>query len=571
MKKEIHMKNNTFFKLFVIIVIAFLFRIYMLDKPEGLWNDEYMGWFIASKNSVAEFTKELMRNCHMPFYYIYLKIWINLFGDTDYILRLSSVVPSLISILIMYFAGKEVKDNNLGLFSAFITAISSFSIYFAQEMRLYSLLFLISSIQLLYFIKLIKEPSKKNFILFSFSNVMLFFTHTLGVAFCGINFLVIMYFFYKHNEKYHELFKNFINLMKQISPILICLLLLSPLIVNIVLTPSLSQFWADFNFSKIIFVFTDYFSPIQLSILSPPNSFFKLVYANNEINFDFIILAIIPTLIAIYSIINAIKQNKKTLNYALLSSLIFFFILILIAISGRMILLTKYSTEIYPSLIIALALGLISIKKNYLKNALIFLFIGINIFYLCYAKDSAHKKTRHEGHKAPIELIKKSKLKENDQVILTFYDKSRFEKYIDINSNYDFSSIHKSNFQEIMFDITKHDEYIKLITDGKELYRDYFKIFPNPKIVEYVQTKYVSKMKKGDRIALVYMKNISMYTNYNVQNIVKNDKKYEKNNFIFLAFSHLINNILYVFDKELEMESMTKAGGWFLVVYVKTK
>ena len=43
MKKEIDMKNNTFFKLFVILTIAFLFRIYMLDKPEGMWNDEYMG------------------------------------------------------------------------------------------------------------------------------------------------------------------------------------------------------------------------------------------------------------------------------------------------------------------------------------------------------------------------------------------------------------------------------------------------------------------------------------------------------------------------------------------------
>ena len=106
MKKEIYMKNNTFFKLFVIFIIAFLFRIYMLDKPEGLWNDEYMGWYIASKNSITDFISELMKNCHMPFYYIYLKLWMFLFGDTDYTLRLSSVIPSLLSVIIMYFVGK---------------------------------------------------------------------------------------------------------------------------------------------------------------------------------------------------------------------------------------------------------------------------------------------------------------------------------------------------------------------------------------------------------------------------------------------------------------------------------
>ena len=368
MKKEIYMKNNTYFKLFVIFSIAFLFRIYMLDKPEGLWNDEYMGWYVASKNSIAGFISELMNNCHMPFYYIYLKVWMFLFGESDLVLRLSSVVPSLISVIVMFFVGKEFKDEKAGLMAAFLTAISSFCIYFAQEMRLYSLIFLFSTIQLFFFTKFIKEQNKKNIIFFLISNFMLFFTHTLGIAFVGINFIVTLYYFYKHNQKYKEIFNKFITLLKQISPIILCLILLAPLVINIVITPTISQFWSQFNLSKILFVFTDYFSPLQLSIISPPNSFFKLIFANGEIKWDFIIFAVLPTIIAFVAITNSIKQNIKTLNYALLSSLIFFLFLILVAVSGRMILLTKYTVEIYPTLIASLSIGLLSINKNYLKT-----------------------------------------------------------------------------------------------------------------------------------------------------------------------------------------------------------
>ena len=155
MIKELNMKKNTVFKLLIILLIAILFRMYQLDKPEGLWNDEYIAWFISSKQSISDFVQQMLRNCHMPLYYIYLKIWMILFADTDFTLRMSSIVPSILSIPIMYFIGNEIKDKNTGLLAAFLTSISSFLIYFAQEMRLYSLVFFISTLTTFYFIKFV--------------------------------------------------------------------------------------------------------------------------------------------------------------------------------------------------------------------------------------------------------------------------------------------------------------------------------------------------------------------------------------------------------------------------------
>ena len=78
------MKNNTFFKLFIIFLIAILFRMCFLDKPEGLWNDEYVSWYIASIKDWHLFVAKMMQNCHTPFYYLYLKFWMFCFPDTDY-------------------------------------------------------------------------------------------------------------------------------------------------------------------------------------------------------------------------------------------------------------------------------------------------------------------------------------------------------------------------------------------------------------------------------------------------------------------------------------------------------
>ena len=97
------MRSNTTFKLFIILIVALLFRLYCIDKPEGLWNDEYVSWYIASKSSFSDFLYRMLQNCHMPFYYFYLKFWMFFFSDTDLSLRLSSVVPSIISIIVMFF------------------------------------------------------------------------------------------------------------------------------------------------------------------------------------------------------------------------------------------------------------------------------------------------------------------------------------------------------------------------------------------------------------------------------------------------------------------------------------
>ena len=62
------MKNNTVLNLFIIIMLSLIFRVWFLDKPEGLWFDEYVSWNIASQKNFSDFIHLVLQNPHTPLY-----------------------------------------------------------------------------------------------------------------------------------------------------------------------------------------------------------------------------------------------------------------------------------------------------------------------------------------------------------------------------------------------------------------------------------------------------------------------------------------------------------------------
>jgi hypothetical protein len=120
-----------------------------------------------------------------------------------------------------------------------------------------------------------------------------------------------------------------------------------------------------------------------------------------------------------------------------------------------------------------------------------------------------------------------------------------------------------------MFEDNEKYTFFQIIKDGKKYYRNYFIEFPNNHLKNYIENTYIKHMSSGDRIGVIYLKNISIYTEKSLEKIIQNDELYSKSHFIYLAFSYLVNNILYTFDKNLELESIKRNGDWFLAVYKK--
>ncbi len=553
------MKNNTFFKLFIIILIGFSLRLWFLDKPEGLWNDEYVSWFIAKQDNWEIFWQKVYENCHMPLYYFYLKLWMFIFSDTDLSLRWSSIIPSILSIPVMFLVGKELKDKNLGLFCAIVTSVSSFLIYFAQEVRLYSLIFLLSCFVILYFVKSIKNPTNKNITFLFISNALIIATHTIGIIFSFFN-IIFFLIATKNNSNINKK-----TIVKQLIGIFFVVLVSASLLFTIATSKNLSQFWSDFSITKIICTFIDYFSPVLTNLVSTPKSFISYFYTENNISLSFIIFAIIPTIIGILGISLGLKKSK-IIDSLFYTAIGFYATLVILSALEKIVLITKYSIEIYPILILAFSFGLLSINKEILKKGFIITFIALNLVYLGLSPDSAQRRQRSEGHKAVCELLQDSNLKENDVVILTYYDKDKFERYLSNKQNYNFYAITKFDFNYALFN---GENYFDVLKTGKEKHKDFFAEFPNDHFQKYIQSRFFYNLKKGDRIGIVTLDSVSFIPTATMQTIVNDENMYSKTSFIFLIFSAIKNNLLHATKNNFKIDSITKSGDWTLYVYRK--
>ena len=230
----------------LIMLVGIALRLICINKPDGLWNDEYVSWMISATPFGHGFVNAVKSQCHMPFYYLYLKFFMTFLGQSDLALRLTSTFAGIISIVAMFFVGKE-KDEKTGLFCAGFSAISSFLIYYSQEVRLYSVLFLFSALALLYLIRTVKQPNKKNLILCTIFNFLILFTHTIGFVFVFFNLVFLSF----------NLYKQFKKLVITIWGIILGLCIFTaPLAVKIMTTQSFSQWWGHFSISKIAFLFT---------------------------------------------------------------------------------------------------------------------------------------------------------------------------------------------------------------------------------------------------------------------------------------------------------------------------
>ena len=403
----------------LITIIGLILRLVNIDKPEGLWNDEYVSWLIASTPFNNGFFSAILKQCHLPLYYFYLKPFASC---SDVVLRLTSTIPSIISIYVMYLIGKEYS-NKKGFICATITAILSFLIYYAQEVRFYSLLFLFSALSLLFLIRLCK--SQKGWKGFIISSLLILFTHALGGIYVGIN---CFYLAYKKKKLTSKLILFFV----------LSIILIVPFGTNILKMLPTSQWWGEFSYTNILFLFSDYFSPILTNNINAPKTF---IYSKDLLLNTFLIF---PTILSIFCIIRGFKKQKG------LGLIVFgtIFITMILAISGIIVFITKYTIEILPILILLFTFGLEGKLENYLLSIFIIFHI-LTIFTPYYPA----KIFREEGHRLVADILNKTN---PDKIIYTYYEPNRFDRYLKINPKTDhISKINRFDYINTPINIKK--------------------------------------------------------------------------------------------------------------------
>lgn len=550
------MKNNSknLILLILICLVGLLVRLASLDKVDGLWNDEYIAWRMSTLNLDFLLTKGIFYNCHMPFYYLFLKVWTFLFGNADIVLRLSSVLVGLLNIVSCYFLGKEYKDQKTGLFCSLFAALSGFLIYFSQEVRLYGLIFLISTWIAFYFIKTIRNLNKLNFLMYLFCNFMLLITHTIGFVYVFFNIIIFSILVIK---KYPQ-FKKSIFISYGLLIISFCPLI--PFLYAVLTRETLSQNWGIFNLSKICFVFVDYFSPVQTNIT---NSAINLVKYFQTVSIVDAVLIIATIIISLFLVIRALRQNDKILNGLCACAGLYFIVLIVAACLGKLILSTKYSVEVYPILLLLFVVGITNNPNRLTKFAAIIYFSITSIFLFLSPKAPQHL-TRVEGHKAPAMLLKTAGINQDDYIVSIYHQLYRYEKYLDFKPK-GLVEIDKSSVGYYL--LGKYD-VPNFKRNGKEQLQKAFMFELDEGILKRFNKIFVDIPSKS-KIALIIPTQVSFFSSNDLKRIASDEKLYRETQLLFLAFSYVKIQTINTAFKYCDYLGMYKRGPWVVLIFKK--
>lgn len=219
MKKKFNLGKNVNFYLFVLIIILGSFlRLYNLGG-KGLWMDEIWSVTRSQVPLLTIFTQKFAYGDasygFYPIHYFIIHLAL-IFGKSESIVRLPSVIFGIASIFITYFLGEMLFSKKVGLLAAFFLTISAFHIHYSQEVRYYSYFAFFSLVTLYAFFKSIFAEKKKRWvILFVISTLLNFLLHFVAMLVFLAEILSLPLFF---SSKLKGLQKNFLQKKRPILP-----------------------------------------------------------------------------------------------------------------------------------------------------------------------------------------------------------------------------------------------------------------------------------------------------------------------------------------------------------------
>lgn len=351
--------------LVLILFIGSVLRFYKIDF-QSLWVDELFSINQSNpEHSLIDIYKYLkLYDPHPPLYYFSLHWIFQIFGYSTFVLKMYSAILGVAGIIGIYFLGKEIGNKKIALYAALITSVSYFHIYYSQEGRMYSLLFLTTTLSFTYLIKFIKKPTTKYMTLNIVFSMLMIYTHFFALFAFVSQYLILLYFIYKPFLIERKKF-----LLYVIFSGIICVILYIPALFIFFENTKRSSIWIPMPekdaFTQIFKEFFGY-SEVLLYLIAILLALFFIKLFNREDNKE--------------NAINPIKENQI---FAFL--IVFIWILVTILIPFVLsyvnlpMIISRYFINILPAIILLISFSIYYIKNRQIQTLIICFFLVFSL------------------------------------------------------------------------------------------------------------------------------------------------------------------------------------------------
>jgi uncharacterized membrane protein len=139
-----------------------------LDEAQSVW--------LFSK-SVKEMLRLSSQDVNLPLYGLILHFWLQIFGTEIIWVRLPSLIFYWLTIIPLFNLAKESGGNDNALMTVALFSLSPFIVWYTSEARTYTLFTLISTINNLYFLRIIRSSASEGKLGFFLSTAAGLYTH----------------------------------------------------------------------------------------------------------------------------------------------------------------------------------------------------------------------------------------------------------------------------------------------------------------------------------------------------------------------------------------------------------
>jgi uncharacterized membrane protein len=118
-----------------------------------------------------------------PLYYALVWTWAKLLGDGELALRSLSALTGVACVPVVYLVAHTLSGRRAAAVAGALTATSTALVWYSQEARSYSLWLLLSALALLFWIRAVDSPTRRDLAWWSVASCLALCTHYLALAF----------------------------------------------------------------------------------------------------------------------------------------------------------------------------------------------------------------------------------------------------------------------------------------------------------------------------------------------------------------------------------------------------
>ncbi len=408
-------KTKLLIPLIIILLLGSSLRFYKLDF-QSLWLDELATLRRAEVESVQNIIHMATTiDIHPPGIYIIYYYWLKILPNSEANFRLLSAISGSLAILAIFILAMRLYSRKEGLISALIVAVSWFPIYYSQEARPYSLLFLFSIINSIFYWQLVNKfylnhsESWINSTLYILSASITMYIHYFGTYLIFLHGIFLLIIAVREKKYFYE-----------------WLIIYS--LIFILFLPWLPS---------MIFQLK---GGVGTGIYSAPNFeelFNYMIYINNNYR-----IVIFITFLLTISLFLSIYKNKKFRVLEIFKSLKIETIFLLTWFMIPLLIIVLFSHLVKPvfsfkNMIIAYApmpilLSRLIVKSNFnnvTKNLFIFLFISFLIYNLVFVQQYYSKPTKEQFREVVKYVISEYNQEQKPDIFALSYASEYFDYY----------------------------------------------------------------------------------------------------------------------------------------------